>query len=627
MVFEARICALTVLVSLVIASCGAFETQRQPSDTLAATPRPSLVGEPSPSPIGMVTILDTLDATDVPEGNQRTELVDLPAAEIGGFCFAPGSDDPLFALQFAKSRGEAEPRHDMSIFRAPVDADGQPTGEVLRFADLLARHNPLPGPAFISGIACSDASGEVLVQLRNAEYLLHDTDWVSALWRLDAQGRSVAHASLPIGPIFADLDPWGYVWAPDGRHVLLEDAVGAVHLVDLPERGSTSRSTLGLGINLYSPAGAGNGTMLWSPDGGQITLQSASIGSSEVWAIDADALLETGVATPVRTQIDEEVSLVRGVPAGRIEVAIEKLDDRGRPMREIELWSASYGSGPEGTFDEPRQLGALRLSEPSHSGRIEVWRIAERRFALLRGGRLFLVELPASDETARLWRVSREADFVAEMLWSEERRALLYRVRKDARDLAAYPGADTDRLDVPGQLRVLRLDEARLDAVFSQESSESGLPGGWVTHVDAVAGWAIDLPPDWRFQASGWPGGDTTIVQSFAPDGIGVDGIPTEKIKIDVFPVDTYSGGLEGLVAHIDRSADPIVEPSVLTRERWSLSAGLPALRRELAGDSAGPVHQLIFALDGRGYQALGWGDGTAFDAVMRTLRPWPLRR
>ena len=47
----------------------------------------------------------------------------------------------------------------------------------------------------------------------------------------------------------------------------------------------------------------------------------------------------------------------------------------------------------------------------------------------------------------------------------------------------------------------------------------------------------------------------------------------------------------------------------------------------ELAGDSAGPVHQLIFALDGRGYQALGWGDGTAFDAVMRTLRPWPLRR
>ena len=144
----------------------------------------------------------------------------------------------------------------------------------------------------------------------------------------------------------------------------------------------------------------------------------------------------------------------------------------------------------------------------------------------------------------------------------------------------------------------------------------------YVTYVNEHAGYAFDYPAVWVLTGEPRPNSYNYVitVQSFKTGRGGP--VPEDQAKLDFVTCNSADcNTFQALQAQIDEQvAAGTLE--ILSEETWTLAGRIPAIRRQVIGEMGIEVASLITEFDGQALQVSGYGDFSAFDEIVRTLRP-----
>jgi hypothetical protein len=146
---------------------------------------------------------------------------------------------------------------------------------------------------------------------------------------------------------------------------------------------------------------------------------------------------------------------------------------------------------------------------------------------------------------------------------------------------------------------------------------------GLTTYVNEHAGYAFDYPAEWIL--TGEPRPDAYIyaisIQSIKLNQ-GTGPVPADQAKLDFVTCNSVEcNTLQAVQAQIDEQV-AAGTLAILSEETWMLAGGIPAIRRQVIGEMGVEVASLITEFDGRALRVSGYGDFSAFDEIVRTLRP-----
>lgn len=160
-----------------------------------------------------------------PLGARIDPAAPLPWGWVEDVCFAPGSDDLLFAFrpEFETAGRAVDPLDHVILRRAAMDADGRPSGALSLFADIdMAALTDTPRPQhgwWVYGLRfeCHDDPAQVLVIAEVGPAAVAEDRW-TAFVLLDGHGRMLDRTAAEAYPI--DRSVFG--WSPDGRWLAIE---------------------------------------------------------------------------------------------------------------------------------------------------------------------------------------------------------------------------------------------------------------------------------------------------------------------------------------------------------------------------------------------------------------------
>lgn len=156
-------------------------------------------------------------------------------------------------------------------------------------------------------------------------------------------------------------------------------------------------------------------------------------------------------------------------------------------------------------------------------------------------------------------------------------------------------------------------------AAEAPDASSPAEPQGQMVTYAHPDGWAVDLGTQWRVEDSEASG--ELNLYNYPADTPGSGAFEPGQTRIRIEPHGP-AGTLADFVATFPTQMQVFEEQyPLLSEERWSLPAGLEAVRRDFDVNQ-----QLLFVVNGLGYEALGMGEKAPFDEAMRTLRPMPTR-
>lgn len=156
-------------------------------------------------------------------------------------------------------------------------------------------------------------------------------------------------------------------------------------------------------------------------------------------------------------------------------------------------------------------------------------------------------------------------------------------------------------------------------AGFETEASQEGT----ITYVNEHAGYAFDYPAKWIVQGEPRPGAFNYVIilRSFKM-GQGPGPVPGDQVKLDFVTCNSDEcNTLQAMEERIDESvAAGMLE--ILSEEEWTLDSGIPAIRRRVVGPMGIESALLFTEINGQSLSVSGFGDLSAFDKIVRTLRP-----
>ncbi len=146
---------------------------------------------------------------------------------------------------------------------------------------------------------------------------------------------------------------------------------------------------------------------------------------------------------------------------------------------------------------------------------------------------------------------------------------------------------------------------------------------GTVTYINEHAGYAFDYPAGWVVQGSPSPGSYNYVIilKSFKLiQGSGP--VSDDQVKLDFETCNSDEcNTLQAMEQRIDENvAAGMLE--ILSEEEWTLDSGIPAIRRRVVGPMGIESALLFTEINGQSLSVSGFGDLSAFDEIVHTLRP-----
>lgn len=146
---------------------------------------------------------------------------------------------------------------------------------------------------------------------------------------------------------------------------------------------------------------------------------------------------------------------------------------------------------------------------------------------------------------------------------------------------------------------------------------------GVVTYINEHAGYAFDYPAGWVVQGTPSPGSYNYVIilKSFKLIR-GSGPVADDQVKLDFETCNSAEcNTLQAMEERIDENvAAGMLE--ILSEEEWTLDSGIPAIRRRVVGPMGIESALLFTEINGQSLSVSGFGDLSAFDEIVRTLRP-----
>jgi len=146
---------------------------------------------------------------------------------------------------------------------------------------------------------------------------------------------------------------------------------------------------------------------------------------------------------------------------------------------------------------------------------------------------------------------------------------------------------------------------------------------GVITYVNEHAGYAFDYPAGWVVQGSPSPGSYNYVIilKSFKLIR-GSGPVADDQVKLDFETCNSAEcNTLQAMEERIDENvAAGMLE--ILSEEEWTLDSGIPTIRRRVVGPMGIESALLFTEINGQSLSVSGFGDLSAFDEIVRTLRP-----
>ena len=154
---------------------------------------------------------------------------------------------------------------------------------------------------------------------------------------------------------------------------------------------------------------------------------------------------------------------------------------------------------------------------------------------------------------------------------------------------------------------------------FEDASSQEGT----VTYVNEHAGYAFDYPAGWIVQGEPRQHGYNYVIilKSFKLSQ-GPGPVSEDQVKLDFVTCNSVEcNTLQAMEERLDEDvAAGMLE--ILSEEEWTLDSGIPAIRRRVVGPMGIESALLFTEINGQSLSVSGFGDLSAFDEIVRTLRP-----